>query len=189
MQKHAIAFLLFMSMPMTSFAIGIDAIDGLAQETTCNQSALGLQGGSVVLVPEFVPAQYTCDAGYYLPADAIACVICPENSYCPGGTYTFNESSEDGRTGCPNSWLSPAGMSTVAQCGRLLHIGDDYQLYLHSQRQTTPALNVDINGTTFYGSMSTTSVPMHAGTDKQLVIPVNETDYYVYDDTVSMNLQ
>ena len=186
MQKYTVAFLSFMIIPMTSFATGVSAVGGAAQPTTCNQTALGVDTGSVELEPEFTRNQYTCNAGYYLPADAIECTICPENSYCPGGTYTFSETTEDGRTACPNSWLSPAGMSVVAQCGRILHVGD-YLLYLRSARQTTPSLNVEIDGTTFYGNMTTTSVPMHTGTTKQLVIPVDGTNRYVYDDTVSVN--
>ena len=59
----------------------------------------------------FIPTEYTCNTGYYLPANAIACVICPANSYCSGGTYTFNETTDQGIESCPVGYSSSAGAS------------------------------------------------------------------------------
>ena len=60
----------------------------------------------------FEPAQYNCNAGYYLPADGIACEPCPANNYCLGGTYTYNESVTQGISGqCAQGYSAPAGSS------------------------------------------------------------------------------
>ena len=41
---------------------------------------------------------YTCSPGYYLPANADECRPCPLNHYCTGGTYSFNETTDQGIT-------------------------------------------------------------------------------------------
>ena len=62
------------------------------------------------LFGRFAPNEYTCNAGYYLPADAIECVQCPANSFCLGGTYTFNETITQGISGqCATGYSSSAG--------------------------------------------------------------------------------
>ena len=43
-----------------------------------------------------VPQNFTCESGYFLPANAIACVACPDDYTCNGGTYDFNETMAQG---------------------------------------------------------------------------------------------
>ena len=45
---------------------------------------------------DLTPNQYTCSAGNFLPANAIACVECPLGYTCSGGTYYFNETDAQG---------------------------------------------------------------------------------------------
>ena len=59
----------------------------------------------------FMPNQHTCGAGYYLPANVDSCTACPANSYCPGGTYTFNENADQGV--CQYGYSLNANDSTV----------------------------------------------------------------------------
>jgi hypothetical protein len=131
----------------------------------------------------FTINKYTCATGYYLPADGVECIICPENSYCGGGTYTFNETVTQGIESCPNNWYSPSGMSSVAQCGRILHLGDDV-VYLRNVKKTTPSLTIKVGDDIFYGNMTTNNVVMHNGATHRLKIRFNDTTYSVYDDTV-----
>ena len=60
--------------------------------------------------------EYNCTAGQYLPANGIECATCPADSYCGGGTYTFNETNAQGATACDTGAHSPAGASSASQC-------------------------------------------------------------------------
>lgn len=69
-----------------------------------------------VYKPYFTANTYTCSAGQYLPADGVACETCLIGNYCPGGTYTFNETTTQGITACPDNKTSPAGSDDVSDC-------------------------------------------------------------------------
>ena len=128
--------------------------------------------------------QYTCSAGYYLPADAIACTKCPANSYCPGGTYSFNETLPQGIVSCASGLYAPAGMSSADQCGHILHIGGDV-MYLRSVKKTTPSLNAKIGNDIFYGNMTVADVAMNAATTRKLKVSYGGVTYSIYDDTIN----
>lgn len=130
-----------------------------------------------------VDENLVCDAGEYLPAHGYRCETCPENNYCSGGTYPYSETITSGATQCPNNWYSPSGMSSVAQCGRILHLGDDV-VYLRNAKKTTPSLTIKVGDDIFYGNMTTNDVVMHNGAAHRLKIRFNNTTYSVYDDTV-----
>ena len=132
-----------------------------------------------------VDENLVCNSGEYFPNHWYQCEQCPENNYCVGGTYPYSETVSAGATQCPNNWYSPAGSSSVAQCGRILHVGDSV-VYLRSVKQTTPSLNVQIGDDIFYGNMTTADVPMHSGTIRKLKVSYDDTTYSVYDDTVTI---
>ena len=52
----------------------------------------------------FEPITYTCTPGYYLPANIDECTACPAHTVCAGGTYTFNETTTQGITGCESGY-------------------------------------------------------------------------------------
>ena len=62
----------------------------------CVYTNIGAYSGIINAVPQFQPASYNCAAGYYLPADAIACAECLPGATCAGGTYTYNATSDQG---------------------------------------------------------------------------------------------
>ena len=137
----------------------------------------------------FTPNQHTCNAGYYMPANYDGCVICPADSYCPGGTYTFNETTTQGITACVVGLFAPAGMWEAAQCGRILHVGDGF-VYLRTTKKTTPSVNVDLDHdgvADYFGNMTTLDVPMSAGTQRKLKLRYDNTTYSVYDDSVDLS--
>jgi hypothetical protein len=150
---------------------------------------------------EIVGGVLSCNNGYYLPANSNTCAKCPVNSYCPSGTYSFDETNNQGIIACSSGLFAPAGMWESAQCGHILHVGEKY-VYLRSTKQTIPSLNVDVDFDgvpDFFGNMSTTPVPMNADFSNlqdnnklKVNMPtglngIQSGVYYIYDDTVSTN--
>ena len=133
----------------------------------------------------FTPNTHNCSAGYYLPANVDACTICPENNYCAGGTYTFNETTPQGITACASGLYAPVGMWESAQCGHILHVGNNV-VYLRSVAKTTPSFNFKFGNEIFYANMTTAEVPMNAGTIRQLKASDGITTWSIYDDTVTV---
>ena len=125
------------------------------------------------------PNEHNCAPGYYLPANVDSCTICPADNYCVGGTFTFNETNDQGIEQCI-SGHAPVGSSICY--GHILHIGDDV-VYLKSTKLTTPSLNVGMDDGIFYANMTTTPTRMNNTTDHYLKIEYNGVIYYVCDDT------
>ena len=57
---------------------------------------------SITLYASWSKKTYTCNKGYYLIKSKIKCSICPENYYCPGGTYKYNKNKDQGKIKCSN---------------------------------------------------------------------------------------
>lgn len=146
---------------------------------------LGVYSGSVDAIAEYIDSSNICNRGEYLPHGSENCVVCPENSYCPGGEYTYSEDTDNGITPCTAGLFSPAGMWESAQCGHILHVGE-YVVYLRSTPGTTNALGFQFDDGVFYANMTATDVPMHSGTTKQLKVGNSESSWSIYDDTVTV---
>ncbi|MDE5615920.1 MAG: hypothetical protein K2I81_03760, partial [Alphaproteobacteria bacterium] len=74
------------------------------------------------------------------------------------------------------------GADEADDCGRVLHVGTS-KLYLRSTKKTTPSLNVQIGGKTYYGNMSTEAKHMSNGASQSLKLNYNNTSYSVFDDS------
>jgi len=61
-----------------------------------------------------VDANLTCSAGNYLPAHGYECVACPAGSYCVGGQYTYNATTDQGINACAANYTSPTGASSCS---------------------------------------------------------------------------
>ena len=67
--------------------------------TTNVSNGCDFTNNSQDLYAVFTRNQYTCNSGYYLPANHEGCVACPASGYtCNGGTFYFNENFSQGIT-------------------------------------------------------------------------------------------
>ena len=124
-----------------------------------------------------------------MPANTDGCVKCPENSYCAGGTYTFNETMTQGITACPDGMFAPVGMWAESQCGRKLYVGGEY-LYLH-QSPAEPAehrLYARIETRVYYANATPISekpdLKMSANAQRALHVKIGNVEYLIHDDSV-----
>ncbi len=60
----------------------------------------------------FEPNTHICSSGYYLPANVDECTQCPAGNYCVGGTYSFNETINQGIEPCATGYSSDAGATS-----------------------------------------------------------------------------
>ena len=199
MKKTLLLFLFFTTPALANFEnmCGVDGYSGFnavfvpyTQEEFDNSS---LESGDTftclannrrIFNAVFVPNEYDCAAGYYVPANNDGCVPCPADSYCPGGHYVFNETMTQGATACADGLHTPAGMWESDQCGRILHIGENV-IYMRSTRKTIPSFNIKVGNDIFYGNMTTADVPMSATATQKLKVKLGDTIYSVYDDSIN----
>lgn len=129
-----------------------------------------------------------CNPGNYLAMNTTQCMQCDINSYCPGGEFWFNPTTTQGIFACPSGLYAPIGMWELAQCGRILHIGDNI-VYLRNIKKTEPSLNIDIDNDgipDFFGNMTTSDTVMTNGATKSFKVKYNSQTYSIYDDSVTI---
>lgn len=146
----------------------------------------GVYEGTVYAIAEYANLQLNCSPGYYLPHNSEECVICPADSYCPGGNYTFDENNDAGIYPCPDGLVSPVGTTISDNCGKILHVGEDV-LYLTQTKQTHPALAVKVDGKIYYAKTAPISSgvkPMNENTTHSLHTVVEGVEYSIYDNTI-----
>lgn len=138
----------------------------------------------------YTPNKHDCATGFYMPANTDGCVECPENNYCAGGTYTFNETVTQGITPCPESEPNaPAGMWLESQCGRKLHVAGEY-LYLHKSPATpTPhRLYVRVNDNVYSANTTPISespdLKISVNAQRSLHVKIDGVEYLIHDDSV-----
>ncbi len=99
--------------------------DDVYNDDIAGQCVVGFLGGTGAdnstapngFMAQYTANEYTVSAGQYLAAGNIDGTQCPANSFCPGGTFTFNETDNQGATSCPDGFtLSAAGTSTQSDC-------------------------------------------------------------------------
>ena len=126
-----------------------------------------------------------CAGGYY-----IATPNATECSQVGPGYWSEQNYTSQGSSGLRNA--CPAGLTTIgfgfgadeaADCGKVLNISGN-KLYLRSDKKTDIALNMKIDGTTYYGNMTTDDKNMTFDVDKKLKINVDGLVYSIYDDSV-----
>ena len=58
----------------------------------------------------------TCASGTYLIKNQAACTTCPAGKYCQGGTFNFNETTDQIIESCPGTLTSNTGSSLITHC-------------------------------------------------------------------------
>ena len=58
----------------------------------------------------------TCSAGYYLAAGDTTCSECIAGNYCPGGTFNYNTTNDQGINICTGATYSGAGAASCTAC-------------------------------------------------------------------------
>lgn len=83
----------------------------------CAENILGI-APTVSFEPVFAPMNIQCAPGYYLEANDVSCTQCVSSDYCPGGTYAFNETNDQGSFACPAGYdyNTALGKSSITQC-------------------------------------------------------------------------
>ena len=62
-------------------------------------------------------ASYTCSAGTYLKKSATSCTTCTKNYYCPGGTYKYNTTKDQGINPCASGkYTTGTGAKSASEC-------------------------------------------------------------------------
>ena len=88
--------------------------------SSCTVDIVGSSSAPITATANYSPISVTCAAGTYLPADGVECATCLAGYYCPGGTYTYNETTAQGATACSASSdtfiLSDSGTSSTNGC-------------------------------------------------------------------------
>ena len=149
---------------------------------TCIKDLIGIDDNNhSEFIAIFTPNTHTCSAGYYLPANVDACTLCPVDNICAGGTYSFNETTDQGIVACtaPTPY-APTGSS---QCfPHILHV-DDGVVYLRSTKLTSPSLHIRIEDDVFYANMTTIPTRMNKDSPRYFHSQWDDNHYYICDDT------
>ena len=184
--------------PGGEYSFSATNTQGIAEGDILVQDAIGScsAGFSQSLTAIFEPIVYTCSYGFYLPAgndwinDTEGCRKCLNNNYCPGGTYTFKETVTQGIIPCPDSDpYAPIGMWDESQCGRKLHVGDDF-LYVHRSpaNPTKHRLYVKFGDNVYSANATPVSeksdLKMSVNAQRSLHVKIDGTEYLVHDDSV-----
>ena len=99
----------------TESAAGVQYYDNTGARVYTNKWAIA---SGTNLYAHWTPIEYTCGGGDYLPAKATSCADCLSGHYCPGGTYSFNETSDQGIGVCPIGTFDTHTMDSCTPCGR-----------------------------------------------------------------------
>lgn len=94
---------------------------------------------------------------------------------------TTNYGTTGVRNQCPDNMTTVGygrGADEAGDCGHILHIGDNAQIYLRSDKKTSPSLCTEINDKIFYANMTTHNMG-------NLRTQIDDTVYSIIDDTIA----
>jgi len=92
--------------------------------SSCTIDIVGSSSTPITATANYSPITYNCSAGTYLPADAIECATCPVGSYCGGGQYAYNETTDQGIVVCNAGYYFNSNNECVACQANHYCVGD-----------------------------------------------------------------
>ena len=100
--------------PGGTFGFNPDMFEGITLNTapTTQMNNVCAANFPSDLAAIYTPNTHTCSPGYYLPANVDECTQCPAGNYCVGGTYSFNETINQGIEPCATGYSSDAGATS-----------------------------------------------------------------------------
>lgn len=125
MIKKIFAFLLFVFIAQNALA-----------EYTCNTNVYDYYA-------IYKPLEYTCQSGYYLPANTDGCIACPDGFICNGGTFSFDSNLSQGLSYINNTIPNT---SLTNMCADNFPI-DLYAVYAQNETITVNFINGDSSET------------------------------------------
>ncbi len=146
--------------------------------TACDTAhGYGNSGSTAANHNSVASCRVTCAGGQYVASASAGCVNVGAGYWGAGGTVAQNATLA--RTACASGLTTIGygrGADEAADCGRILHAGDR-QIYLRSDKKTTPSLNVKIDDAVYYGNMTAGAL------DGYLIIKDGDVTYRVHDDS------
>lgn len=118
------------------------------------------------------------------------CTTVGVNYWAPMHVYYYgnNATTDDTLHLCPPGTRTLGtigyGADDATDCAPALHVGN-YTLRMVGKKKTSPALAVLFNGATYWAQMSTVSTPMNNMVTGMLRTSVDDTEYWVHDDTIA----
>ena len=148
--------------------------EGSDASSDCKRISAGCYGTSASSA-----CPYTCSPGSYSTGGAAGCTICSNKPINSLYTDATGNTSAD----CP--WTCDEGYNQTSdnQCGQLcgggvtqLHLENGTSIPLYSSSRTSPAINVKVNDTVCFGSLTP-----GLGTTGTLNVKVGSTTYHAID--------
>ena len=134
---------------------------GQVTACTCNTgySSNGTSSGSSTSTTGCTLIQVSCGARNYLKKGQTACSKCPAGSYCPGGTFSYNATKDQGINSCPSGYTSNLGEASASSgCYILVDGGSYIQTANSTTQQTCAAGTYKEEHIVYYGKTSSCSV-------------------------------
>ena len=144
-------------------ACGANSTSSGGQVTTCTcntgYSSNGTSSGSSTSTTGCTLIQVSCGARSYLKKGETSCSSCPPGSYCPGGTFSYNATKDQGKNSCPRGYTSNLGEASASSgCYILVDGGSYIQTANSTTQQTCAAGTYKEEHIVYYGKTSSCSV-------------------------------
>lgn len=157
--------------PLGTYGVATSTQVNLSASTSCTNCPNGYDDGGPASTAQNQCKLLTNPGTYLATANGTTLTTCTSGYYCPAELITYGATNT--MTQCTVGSGSPLGSASAADCGVRLQSNWGAETWLKSARQTTPALNVFLDGVNYYGNLTTTY-------NGRFRVNHNGTTYYLY---------